>query len=477
MDSFSKYGRNFQDKLIRLVLTDKYLADQLEGILKPEYLELEYQQLLTKQLYKYKAEYDKYPTLETLATVIKLHLEENKDSLKDIKVTEIVQLFKKIKENPKIEDEGYIKNEAVKFCKDGEMARAIMESARILQEKKGDGKYEEIRALMDRAMKAGTENNYGTDYEKDFEERYKPELRNPITTGWDEIDKVTKGGYGKGELVVYLAPTGIGKSFILAHHAITGLNLGKKVIYYSLELSEGDVALRCDAGISGISLDELESRKSEVFEKIKKIPGKLIIKQYPTNTASISTIKAHLDKTRIVNSFEPDIILVDYGDLLKGSSNPDEYRLNLQKIFENLRGIAIEYNCVVITATQTNRSGSVAEVVTTNLISEAFNKCFVADFIFGFSRSVKEKIENKGKLFVAKNRKGGDGLLFPCNVNWGLSKIEVLPRNTELTLESLDEGEKKESAIKMLKQKYIEYKKEEKSEEFDKMKKQEENWE
>ena len=477
MDNFSRYGNNFQYKLIQLLLTDKYLADQLEGIVKPDYFDLGYIQLLVKQLYKYKETYDKYPTLDTLITITKLHFEENKDGLKDIKISDVVQLFKKIKDNPKIEDEKYIKDEAVKFCKDGEMARAIIESAKILQEKKGDSKYEEIRVLMDRAMKAGTENNYGTDYEKDFEARYLPELRSPITTGWDEIDKVTKGGYGKGELVVYLAPTGIGKSFILAHHAVVGLNLGKKVIYYSLELSEGDVALRCDAGISGISLDELDSRKSEVFEKVKKVPGKLIIKQYPTNAASISTIKSHIDKARIVNNFEPDIILVDYGDLLKGSSNPDEYRLNLQKIFENLRGIAIEYDCVVITATQTNRSGSVAEVVTTNLISEAFNKCFVADFIFGFSRSVKEKIENKGKLFVAKNRKGGDGLLFPCEVNWGLAKINVLPRSAELTMESLDEDAKKENSVNMLKKKYLEYKKEEKNDEFDKLKKQEENWE
>lgn len=472
MEDFSRYGKNFQQKLVQLLFTDRYFADQLSDIIKPDYLELDYLQLLLRQFYKYKTTYDKYPTLETLLTLVKVYLEDNKDSLKDTIITDVVSFFKKIKNEPKIEDEKYIKDEATKFCKDAEMANAIIKSAKILQEKQSETKYEEIRSLLDRAMKAGTENNYGTDFTKDFENRYIPEVRSPITTGWDEIDSITKGGYGKGELVVYLAPTGIGKSFILAHHATVGLKLGKKVIYYSLELSESDVALRCDAGISGISLDELEYRKSEVYEKIKEVPGKLIVKQYPTNTASITTLRSHMDKLRIVNNFEPDIVIVDYGDLLKGSSDPDAYRLNLQKIFENLRGIAIEYQCVVITATQTNRSGSVAEVVTTNLISEAFNKCFVADFIFGFSRSIKEKIENKGKLYVAKNRKGGDGILFPCNVNWGLAQIEVLARSTELPDE--DEETKKKNSLEMLKNKYLEMKKTEI--EVNKKKKEEEGW-
>lgn len=466
MEDFGRFGKGFQQKLVQIVLTDKFFSEQVIDILKPEYFETDYLQLIVKQFYKYKSSYEKSPSLDTLITVIKLYLNENKSLLDDALESEIADFIKKIKKNPKVEDEDYIKDEAVKFCKDGEMASAIIKSAKILQEKKSDTKYEEIRSIMDRAMKAGTENNYGTDYMKDFENRYKPELRDPITTGWSEIDNITKGGYGKGELVVYLAPTGIGKSFILAHHATVGVKSGKNVIYYSLELSEGDIALRCDSAISGIALDELEQKKTEVYQKIQDVPGKLIVKQYPTNTASTTTIRSHIDKLRIVNNFEPDIVLVDYGDLLKGSSDPDAYRLGLQKIFENLRAIAIEYECVVITATQTNRSGANAEVVTTNVISEAFNKCFVADFILGFSRSIKDKIENKGKLYIAKNRKGGDGILFPCEVNWGMATINVLPRNQEL-LEDVDSEEKKKSNMELLKQKYLELKK---------LKKEESNW-
>jgi replicative DNA helicase len=460
-EGFQRYGRSFQQKIVQLIISDRYFADQVYDILKPEYLELQYLQLLLKEIFTYKATYESYPNIDTIKTLITVALRDNKDSLEEATKLEVVNFFKKIKDEPNLEDADYIKDEVVKFCKDSEMANAILTSAKILQESNNPSKYDRIRDILDNAMKAGTENNFGTDYLKDFEERYKEEIRNPFTTGWDEIDNITKGGFGKGELVVYIAPTGVGKSFILAHHAVCGAKNGKNVVYYTLELSESDVALRCDAGISGISLDELEVKKTEVYQKIRDIPGKIIIKQYPTNSASTGTIEAHLDKLKLVENFIPNIILVDYGDLLKGSAEPEAYRLGLQKIFENLRAIAIKYECTVITATQTNRTGAAAEIVTANVVSEAFNKCFVADFIFGLSRTMSDKIENKGKLYFIKNRKGKDGILFPCEIDWSMLHMNVLPRAA--SLEEL-EGDKEGSQLEKLKKKYLEFKKEKKEE-------------
>lgn len=453
---FGKYGKSFQQKVVQLILMNKQFADQIRDILKPEYLQLEYLQKIVKIFYQHNDDYGKYPSFDTLATSIRLDLEKSKNKLKDNLVSDITSFFRQAREAPRVEDDEFVKDEVVKFCKDAEMARAIVEAAELLQSNEDEGKYDEIRNMIDRALKAGAESNFGVDYLDDFEERYKPENRNALSTGWDEINKITKGGYGKGELAVYLAPTGTGKSFILAHHAITGLKNGLNVIYYTLELGANEIALRVDAGVSGIHLDELVSRKDEVIASVQKCPGKLRIKQYPPNTATIATIKAHIEKLKAINNFIPDIILIDYGDLIKGAGHDAEsHRYGLQKTFENMRAIAVEYDVCVITATQTNRTGVKAELITLDMIADAFNKCFIADFIIGFSRTTSDKAENKGRIYFAKNRKGSDGLYFPAEVNWGYARINVHPKDSA-KLESIEGGENR-TASQKIKDKLMEF--------------------
>ncbi len=152
--------------------------------------------------------------------------------------------------------------------------------------------------------------------------------------------------------------------------------------------------------------------KDKVYEECCDVPGNLLIKEYPTKTASVSTLRSHLEKIK-KSEQEIDMIIVDYADLLKGTSRHKEKRHDLESIYEGLRALAQEFKCPVWTASQTNRSGLNAEVVTMESISEAFNKCFVADFICSISRTIKDKNANTGRIFIAKNRNGPDGLVFP----------------------------------------------------------------
>ncbi len=156
----------------------------------------------------------------------------------------------------------------------------------------------------------------------------------------------------------------------------------------------------------------LTSFKEKIYEEVLDIEGKLIVKEYPTKTASTQTIRNHLEKLKM-RDINVDLIIIDYGDLLRPVRYLKEKRNELESIYEELRGIAAEYEAPVWTASQTNRSGLNAEVITMESISEAFNKCFVADFIFSISRTIDDKVANGGRLFVAKNRNGPDGLVFP----------------------------------------------------------------
>ena len=272
-----------------------------------------------------------------------------------------------------------------------------------------------------------------------------------MTTGWKTIDDITKGGLGRGELGVVIAPTGAGKSMALVHLGAQAVKAGKNVVYYTLELLDTVVASRFDSCITGIRLQDLTTLKDEVYDEVKDLEGRLIIKEYPTKSANVNKLKQHLEKLRFTG-FEPDLICVDYGDLLSPISSYKEKRIELETIYEDLRGMAQEFECPVWTASQTNRSGLNAEVVTMESISEAFNKCFVADFIFTLSRTITDKNNNSGRIFVAKNRNGPDGIVYPIFMDTSNIKIDVLSPTGETADEINQNAAKKQQET--LREKY-----------------------
>ena len=225
-----------------------------------------------------------------------------------------------------------------------------------------------------------------------------------------------------------------------------------------MELSDTSVAGRYDAAITGVELKNLIVFKEKIYDEIKDIKGKLIVKEYPTRSASIQTIKNHIEKLKR-RDFIPDLIIVDYGDLIRPeNSRKDEKRHQLETIYEELRGIAQICACPLWTASQTNRSGLNAEVITMESISEAFNKCFVADFIFTVSRTIEDKNTNTGRIFVAKNRNGPDGLVYPLFMDTSNVKIKVLSQTGESVNDIIQKSSKKR--LEDLKEKYALFKKE-----------------
>jgi replicative DNA helicase len=242
---------------------------------------------------------------------------------------------------------------------------------------------------------------------------------------------------------------------VLAHLGAQAIKAGKNVVHYTLELSEEVTGQRYDSCISEVPLSTLFYQKDEVLESISDLQGSLIIKEYPTKSASPNTIRTHLEKLKKRNH-KIDMILVDYADLLKPTTHFKEKRNELESIYENLRAIAQEHECPLWTASQTNRSGLNAEVVTMESISEAFNKCFVADFICSISRTIRDKNANTGRMFIAKNRNGPDGLVFPIFMDTSNVQIKVLAKvDTPNINPTMDPKELAES----LKDKYKKFRK------------------
>ena len=420
---FSRFGKDFQEKLVQLILEERAFCEQMREVLDINFLELKYLQVFIQKLFGYKGKYGTHPSFKTVATILRSELEAENEAVQQ----QVRSYFARIyKSETIIDDADYIKETALDFCKKQKLKEAMMKSVGLLQQ----SSFDEISSIINNALKLGTDNNFGYDYLKDFDQRFEIAIRNPATTGWHEIDNLCKGGLGRGELGVVIAPTGAGKSMALVHLGAQALKAGRNVVHYTLELQDTTIGLRYDSCLTGISLNDVYTFKDLIYEKVEDLEGQLIIKEYPTKSASTNTIKNHLERLR-QRDVDIDMIIVDYGDLLRPQTANREKRMELESIYEDLRAIGQEFNCPIWTASQTNRSGLNAEVITMESISEAFNKCFVADFIFSLSRTVEDKVANSGRVFVAKNRNGPDGLVFPIFMDTRKVAIKVLPSDGE----------------------------------------------
>ena len=416
--NFGRYGKAFQEGLVQLIFQDRPFADQITEVLDANFIELEYLRVFLQKMLQFRHRYNKHPSVDAMLTIIKTELDEE-----DEVIQEKVQDYFNRMHKRELTDIDYIKEVSLDFCRKQNLKEAMMTSVGLLQ----NCSFDEISKVINDALKLGSENNFGYDYMADFEERFTPKFRNPITTGWNDIDAITGGGIGKSELGVVIAPTGAGKSMVLVHLGSQALKEGKTVVHYTLELQDTVIATRYDSCITGYPLSDIINFKEEVYEEIKNIDGSLIVKEYPTKSASTNTIRAHLSRL-VKRGITPGMVIVDYADLLKPVQARKEKRNELESIYEELRAISTEFECPIWTASQTNRSGLSAEVITMEQISEAFNKCFVADFIFSVSRTIEDKQNNQGKIFIAKNRNGPDGMVYDIFMDTSNVNIKILPR-------------------------------------------------
>jgi len=405
-----------------LILLDRPFADQIGEVLDFNFFELKYLQVFCQKIYSYKEKYKAHPTSEVMMTIVRTELEDENEAV----VSQVRNYYARVLSKDGLEGAEYIKDTSLDFCKKQKLKEAILKSIKLIK----SSSFDEIKCEIDSALRLGSDNNFGHDYLKDFEARFVPRYRCPVSTGWREVDDLCRGGHGKGELGVVIAPTGAGKSMALVHLGAQALKQGKTVVHYTLELQDTVVASRYDSCLTGYPLSSLLQYKEEILEMVSDLGGSLIVKEYPTKSATVGVIRNHLSKL-INRGTEIGMVIVDYGDLLRPTRQRNEKRIELESIYEELRGLAQEFECPLWTASQTNRSGLNAEVITMESISEAFNKCFVADLIFSISRTIEDKNTNTGRVYIAKNRNGPDGLVFPIYMDTSSVKIKVLPQDEE----------------------------------------------
>ena len=414
IDTLSKYGQSFQSKVVSALVTDNKFLDVISEITNPKFFENDANKWIISEIIEYHNEYRKPPTLD----VFKSELSKiDNDILKKTVVEQLRHVFTNIGNV----DLDYIKNEFREFCINQNLKGVILRSVDLLKA----GSYDRIKDEVDAAMKVGNETNLGMDYIEDFYERTEDLKRTTVATKWNPINDLMDGGLGPGELGVVVAPSGVGKTWILTAIGAEAVRKGLSVVHYTMELSEHYVGARYDTVFTGIPSADLKVKKEEVKGKIKNLQGRLLIKYFPPKGVTVKKLQQHIEKMVTLDN-KPDVIIIDYADLLLSHSNKSDSTYQEQGgVYIDLRGMSGELEIPVWTASQTNRSAIDSEVIEADKIADSYAKVMNADFIMSWSRKSKDKLNNTARAHVMKNRFGPDGITFPCKMDTNTGYIEV----------------------------------------------------
>ena len=418
-ETLTQFGTSFQSKIIASLLRDMKFMQTINDILSPEMFDSDSNKWLVNSIGEYYEEYKKQPTLE----VIKYQVDKIEN---EVLKSGVVDKLREVWKNVEATDLEFVQSQTLDFCKNQSLKSAILESVDLLDNKDYDG----IKSIIDEAMKAGTERDIGQDYITSLDLRLEASARATTQTPWDVINDIMDGGLGEGELGVIVAPAGIGKSWTLQALGAGALKTDKTVVHYTLELNENYVGLRYDSIFTGVTTANIKYYKEDVKSKIEKLPGKLLIKYFPTKAASVQTIGSHLKQIEL-SGIKPDVVLVDYADILMPTGNFREKRHAIGNIYEDLRGLAGELEVPIWTASQANRSALEEDVIGADKVAEDYSKVMTADFVMSMSRKVEDKIANTGRFHVIKNRFGVDGVTYPSTINTNIGQVQIFEGSSQ----------------------------------------------
>ena len=376
--------------------------------IEPEYFNAREERIIFEQIAKYAADYDNLVTQEILSIEI-----ENRN---DITEEESVNINKIINSLENVDaDFEWLSDTTEKWCRDRAIYLALMESIGIANDEDQKKTRDAIPDILSKALAVSFNRHVGHDYLEDYEQRYELYHRkeDKIEFDLEYLNKITKGGIPRKTLNVALAGTGVGKSLFMCHFASSVLLQGRNVLYITMEMAEEKIAERIDANLLNVNIQEIVDLPKQIFESkvsnlSSKTQGTLIIKEYPTASAHAGHFRALLSELALKKSFRPDIIFVDYLNICassryRGNSTVNSYSY-IKAIAEELRGLAVEANLPIVSATQTTRSGYGSSDVELTDTSESFGLPATADLMFALIST--EELESLGQIMVKqlKNR-------------------------------------------------------------------------
>lgn len=438
VDRLSEFGKTFQVKVIYSLIHDIKFLQDIYDIIESSYFESEEHQWIIEKILEYYLEYKKSITMDVLAYQVKgiqtpSFQKAVTNSIKEIYTTE------------KFDDVEYIKDQFENFCKNQKLKKAILSSTELLKR----GEYDQIKTLVDDALKAGMSKEIGHNWLEHVETRL-TNTRNASPTYMQAIDNITAGGLSGGEIGVIAAPSGIGKTWVLCQLGYNAVKNGKNVLHITLELSDDYVARRYDTILTSKPFSYLQENSDELKKMLQTVKGNLDIRSFPTRTLSTHGLEAFVEK--VIQLKPVDLIVLDYADLLDaGKKSTGNAYEDMGNTYEELRGISGKLGIPIWTATQTNRDSLSVDVIGASGIADSYKKVMTADFIMSIIRKDIDKLNNKARVHIIKNRFGPDGMTFSAEMDTMAGKFHIYDQQVD---NKVVEKEQDQLERKQLKDKY-----------------------
>ena len=433
--------------LRNLIFNEEY-SRKVIPFIEPDYFEERKEKVIFEEITSFIVKYDSAITIEALNIEV-----ENRTDLTDTELNEIREINRSLDDSPV--DFHWLTDTTEKWCRDRAIYLALMESIQLADGKDDKKGRDAIPSILSDALAVSFDNNIGHDYLLNYEERYDfyHKKEEKIEFDLEYFNKITKGGLPNKTLNIALAGTGVGKSLFMCHHASSVLLQGRNVLYITMEMAEEKIAERIDANLLNIPIQDLTDLPKPMFDKkvtnlSKKTQGQLIIKEYPTASAHSGHFKTLLNELSLKKSFRPDIIFVDYLNICassryKANSGVNSYSY-IKAIAEELRGLAVEANVPIVSATQTTRSGFASSDVDLTDTSESFGLPATADLMFALIST--EELEELNQIMVKqlKNRYNDPTIFKRFIIGIDRSKMRLYDVEQKAQDDILDSGQEEE---------------------------------
>ena len=421
-----EFNENIQRGILYLLKSDRDFYLQIINLVKPEYFEFPIHGKIYSAVRDYYDKYKKLPNDDFIEQELRATKSE-KEHISDF--TDELNYINRL-DTSACDGEDYYLDIIEDFAKKEAMKDAIKQSLTLIKENRMD----ETEALVRQALTVSRTVDIGQSYFNDVKERwdrtYNAEEADKFKTLLPSLNRSLEGGLGEKELAMVIAPPGVGKSLWLVNQAVQSMIEGRKVLYVSLEMSEDKIAQRFDSVATLIPQGQLKdpSAQLKVGERLSIFQNnfpdsKLVIKEFPTGQATVNTLRALMVQLKNYEDFEPDVVIVDYLELMRPvRENQHEYQAQ-QRIAEELRGLAMENKFLVWTATQTNRQGRAVKVITDAELGDSYGKIRTCDFAVSLNQSEEEFDTGRMRAYVVKSRNGRPRFTVPMEVDYNILKM------------------------------------------------------
>lgn len=421
-----QFSENIQRGILYLLKSDHDFFLQIVNLVKPDYFEFPSHSKLFSVIKDYYDKYNKLPNDDFIIEDIKQRMAP-KEAVSDYS-DELFYINNL--DTSSVSNSDYFLDIIERFAKKEAMKSAIAESISLIK----DDRVEEVEALVKQALLINRDVNTGQDYFNDVLDRWNRTFNKDSTVKYKTVlpslDRSLEGGLGPKELAMVVAPPGVGKSLYLVNQGVRAMVEGKKVLYISLEMSEDKIAQRFDSVMTNIPQMKLKdpANHTSVKERLDMFKSEfpnsdLVIKEFPTGMASINAIRSLLVQLKNYNDFEPDVLVVDYLELMRPTREIQQEYLAQQRIAEELRGLGVEFGFLVWTATQTNRMGRTVKVITDAELGDSYGKIRTCDFAISLNQTEEEFDQGTMRAFVIKSRNGKPRFIVPMTIDYSTLRM------------------------------------------------------